>query len=96
MYLRIGVLSHRLHRCLAWTWLEVRPSCIALSPRAIPSKSRNRFWRASTVTTSTNAHAGREITLRTAIHDPSPGPRRLLKAPVAVHPLPLGERRAES
>jgi len=23
--------------------------------------------------------------------DPSPGPRRLVKAPVAVHPLPLGE-----
>jgi hypothetical protein len=23
--------------------------------------------------------------------DPSPGPRRLVKAPVAVHPLPSGE-----
>ena len=23
--------------------------------------------------------------------DPSPGPRRLMKAPVAVHPLPSGE-----
>jgi hypothetical protein len=25
--------------------------------------------------------------------DPSPGPRRLMKAPVAVHPLPSGEGR---
>jgi hypothetical protein len=28
--------------------------------------------------------------------DPSPGPRRLEKAPVAVHPLPTGEGKALS
>jgi len=33
---------------------------------------------------------GHLILLRRAT-DPSPGPRRLVKAPVAVHPLPLGE-----
>ena len=36
-------LSHRFNRCLAWLWVEVRPSWMALSPRAIPSKSRSRF-----------------------------------------------------
>ena len=35
--------SHRFNRCFAWTWVETRPSWMALSPRAIPSKSRIRF-----------------------------------------------------
>jgi len=34
--------SHRSNRRLAWLWVEVRPSWMALSPRAIPSKSRSR------------------------------------------------------
>lgn len=35
--------SHRLNRCFARTWVEVRPSWMALSPRAIPSNTRIRF-----------------------------------------------------
>ncbi len=35
--------SHRFNRSFAWTWVEVRPSWIALSPRAIPSSTRIRF-----------------------------------------------------
>jgi len=35
--------SHRFNCCFAWMWLEIRPSRMALSPRAIPSKSRIRF-----------------------------------------------------
>jgi hypothetical protein len=35
--------SHRLNRCFARTWVEVRPSWMALSPRAIPSSTRIRF-----------------------------------------------------
>jgi hypothetical protein len=35
--------SHRFNRCFARTWVEIRPSFIAFSPRAIPSRSRIRF-----------------------------------------------------
>jgi len=35
--------SHRFNRCLAWLWVAVRPSWMALSPRAIPSRMRSRF-----------------------------------------------------
>ena len=40
---RPGYSSHRFNRCLAWMWVAVRPSWMALSPRAIPSRIRSRF-----------------------------------------------------
>jgi hypothetical protein len=38
----------------------------------------------------TTADAKLQVRLAT-VHAPSPGPRRLVKAPVAAHPLPSGE-----
>ena len=70
---------------LGWTQgAEVRKLALSLGERvAIPQ------WRESQVRgyLLMSAHP---VPPRRA-SDPSPGPRRLVKAPVAVHPLPLGE-----
>ena len=72
---------------LGWTQgAEVRKLALSLGERvAIPQ------WRESQVRgyLLMSAHP---VPPRRA-SDPSPGPRRLVKAPVAVHPLPKGEGR---
>jgi len=42
-----------------------------------------------------SGYAENQSTLLAPIHNPSPGPRRLAKAPAAVHPLPWERVRIE-
>ena len=67
---------------LGWTQgVEVRNLALSLGERVASVASQVRGYLVM------SAHL---IPPRRA-SDPSPGPRRLVKAPVAVHPLPLGE-----
>jgi hypothetical protein len=76
-----GVFTH----ILGWTQeAEVRNLALSLGERVASVASQVRGYLVM------SAHL---IPPRRA-SDPSPGPRRLVKAPVAVHPLPLGEGQA--
>jgi hypothetical protein len=67
---------------LGWTQgTEVRNLALSLGERVASVASQVRGY----LVMSAHPIAPRRAS------DPSPGPRRLVKAPVAVHPLPLGE-----
>jgi hypothetical protein len=65
-----------------WTlWSKARDSALSLGERVASVASRARGYLVILDPVIPPCRAS----------DPSPGPRRLVKAPVAVHPLPLGE-----
>jgi hypothetical protein len=85
--MKIGAVCRRrvslsFTHILGWTLgAKVRDSALSLGERvaSVASRVRGYLVMLDPVTPTRRAT------------DPSPGPRRLVKAPVAVHPLPLGE-----
>jgi hypothetical protein len=88
--MKIGADCHRrvsliFTHVFGWTLgVRVTHSALSLGESVASPLSRESWVRDYLVM------LGHLILLRRAT-DPSPGPRRLVKAPVAVHPLPFGE-----
>jgi hypothetical protein len=88
--MKIGAVCHPrvsliFTHIFGWTLgAKVRDSALSLGERVAIPQSRESRGRGYLVMLD-------PVTPPRRATDPSPGPRRLVKAPVAVHPLPLGE-----